>query len=137
MAAAKTPEAREEEKQRLWLASMEWGAHFGCHQKPERSLFLGRWQMPVCARCFGFWLGSLAAIPAALAGLARFWQVLLALPMAIDGLTQRFGQRESNNLLRYLTGWLAGFGYMAVLLKVLVRLPHIVWRGVRRWGFRR
>lgn len=127
---------REQKKQSLWLASMEWGARFGCHQKPERSLFVGRWQMPVCTRCFGFWLGSLAAIPAAFLGLARFWQGLLVLPMALDGLTQRFGSRTSNNPLRYLTGWLAGIGAMAVALKGLARLPRRLPRIARWWLFR-
>lgn len=106
----------QKEKERLWLKSMRAGAKTGCHQMPQRSLFIGKWQMPVCSRCLGIGLGSLLALPAA--GLRRpsIWQAGLMLPMAVDGLTQRYGQRESNNLLRFTTGWLAGFGYMSTLL---------------------
>ncbi len=29
-----------------------------CHQLPERSFHLHGWQLPVCARCFGLYLGA-------------------------------------------------------------------------------
>lgn len=105
---------------------MAWGAHFGCHQNPRRSLFLGRWQLPVCARCFGFLLGSHTALPFAFLGKARTLMGLLALPMAVDGLRQRFLGRPSNNLRRYLSGWLAGFGAVAAGLRLTPKLLGVV-----------
>ncbi|MDL2214195.1 DUF2085 domain-containing protein [Clostridia bacterium OttesenSCG-928-O13] len=106
----------ERDKQKLWLRGMATGAHTGCHQMPDRSLFLGKWQMPVCARCLGIGLGSLAAFAAAGLKKPHVRQSLLLLPLAVDGLTQRYGKRRSNNPLRYVTGWLGGFGYTSALL---------------------
>jgi uncharacterized membrane protein len=36
--------------------------------------------------------------------------MILLLPGGIDGITQMFGSRESNNLLRVITGLLLGIG---------------------------
>ena len=33
-----------------------------CHQRPERSFFLGSHQMPVCARCTGIYIGAAVAV---------------------------------------------------------------------------
>lgn len=118
----------EAKKQRIWLRAMALGAKTGCHQLPQRSLFWGSWQMPVCARCLGVGLGALAALPAAALRRGSFGRALLLLPMAVDGLSQRFGRRRSNPILRYATGWLAGFGYMSVLLTALFRLLRFLAR---------
>lgn len=45
-----------------------------CHQRPERSLHLAAAQLPVCARCFGLYLG------AALGAIGALW---LSVPRAI------------------------------------------------------
>lgn len=42
--------------------------------------------------------------------------LLLMLPSAVDGTTQMFGQRESTNRLRLITGILLGWG-----------VPLVVW----------
>lgn len=100
-------------------ASMRWRSLFGfiCHGRVERSLALFDIPMPICARCTGIYLGLLA-------GLAAFWFVrfvsaramrnvsLVALmPLAIDGLTQLTGLRESTNPLRVATGLIAGLAF--------------------------
>lgn len=88
-----------------------------CHSRPERSFsFRGR-KLPICSRCIGFYsfivLGVI--VPFLFSPLRALSYSLLFLvsifaigPMALDGITQLLGWRESNNLLRFLTGSLAG-----------------------------
>lgn len=45
-----------------------------CHQRPDRSFHLAAAQLPVCARCFGLYVGAAAGAIAALKGCAtRTW----------------------------------------------------------------
>jgi len=89
-----------------------------CHQMPQRSLFIFDHQMPVCARCTGIYL-ALASTGIVLSILLYLttikplpiWIFLLfLLPLAIDGGTQLIGLRQSTNIIRLLTGSLAGIG---------------------------
>lgn len=88
-----------------------------CHGRIERSLELFGVPMPICARCAGIYLGLMA-------GLAAFWLVqfvsekafriaafVAVTPLAIDGLTQLSGLRESTNELRIATGLIAGLAF--------------------------
>jgi uncharacterized membrane protein len=88
-----------------WLGDAE------CHQIAERSYFLNDNQMPFCARDLGIFFGIAAAF-----GLLTFYRfkinpifVIIALiPIGIDGGLQLVSDYESNNVLRLLTGALAG-----------------------------
>ena len=82
-----------------------------CHQHASRSFFLHGNQMPVCARCTSIFLFiGLTAI------FLMFYRVrmsmmlimLLILPMALDGGIQLITSYESTNILRFITGALAG-----------------------------
>lgn len=42
------------------------------------------------------------------------------IPVAIDGVTQYFGPRESTNPLRFITGFIGGVG-LIIFLKIIVR----------------
>ncbi|MBD3388480.1 MAG: DUF2085 domain-containing protein [Candidatus Altiarchaeales archaeon] len=89
-----------------------------CHQMPQRTLFIGGYPMPFCARDTGIYLGCM------MGGLAPLLKVRLPKPMksplfllasltplAVDGVTQTIlSLRESNNEIRMLTGILFGFG---------------------------
>ena len=101
-----------------------------CHQLSSRSLFIMGYQMPVCTRCFAiyfaFFIGCLVFQIGGFKRnkiISRWWFLVFILPMAIDGTTQLFRLRESNNYLRFLTGFLAGVivpfyvipGYYAVI----------------------
>jgi uncharacterized membrane protein len=92
--------------------------HFSfCHQKPERSFFWKGKQLPVCARCTGIHLGYLS-FPIFLFSfwtVSLFWTLILIIPTLIDGLTQAYWKRESNNLLRVVTGLMAGIGTMSLI----------------------
>jgi uncharacterized membrane protein len=85
-----------------------------CHGLAERSFELGGAVMPICARCTAIWSGLLFGSLTVLPFLRRGWRIrldillLLVSPLLIDGLTQAFGWRESTNMLRALTGFVAG-----------------------------
>lgn len=88
-----------------------------CHRKPERSFFWKGKQFPVCARCTGIHIGyiSFPLFLFSVFTLNIWWTILLILPTYIDGLTQAFFKRESNNLLRVTTGVVAGIGLMSMV----------------------
>jgi uncharacterized membrane protein len=89
-----------------------------CHGIEERCLSLWGSPMPICSRCVAIYgglaigvlafaaIGWLRTNPIGLRGLC-----LLIIPLAVDGITQAAGVRESTNELRLLTGILAGGGF--------------------------
>lgn len=106
-----------------------------CHRKPERSFFYKGHQFPVCARCTGFYISGIASII-----LFRYFYlpydltsliigIILLIPTAIDGTTQLFEMRESNNTLRFITGILGGIGlimvYEIILDFIYLNFPYL------------
>jgi uncharacterized membrane protein len=102
-----------------------------CHQLPERSFFSGGYQLPVCARDTGLYLGFIAAL-AALWLLHRGekptvpprWPILVLLglfiaSMAFDGVTSYAGLRETTNTLRLITGLLTGWALATIVVPML------------------
>lgn len=98
-----------------------------CHRMAERSFFWGSCQSPLCARCTAIEGGIiLGVIFLWLAGrkdgnrpFSPSGMVLAALsflPIAIDGVGSYLGFWQSNNLLRVLTGALAGYGLPGLFL---------------------
>ena len=84
-----------------------------CHRKPERSFFWKGKQFPFCARCTGIYLGYLS-IPVFIFVTMNLWlSLLLIVPTTLDGLTQAYFNRESNNILRLITGLMAGIGIIS------------------------
>ncbi len=83
---------------------------FFCHQLPERSFFFRGRQFPICARCTGILIGYLIGIIYILTfkEIHIFLELLLMLPLLIDGTLQYFGYFQSTNIRRLLTGILAG-----------------------------
>lgn len=83
---------------------------FFCHQLPERSFFFKGRQFPICARCTGILIGYLIGIIYILTfkELHIFLELLLMLPLLIDGTGQYLGYFQSTNVRRLLTGILAG-----------------------------
>lgn len=98
-----------------------------CDQIPSHSFFIGGYQICLCSRCLAIYSTILlAGIVLAAVRQARrvpaitWWIWLLTiLPLALDGGTQFFGWRESNNGLRVLTGIIFGIG------TALFTLPHL------------
>lgn len=101
-------------------AEMLWQIGYAlCHQLPERSLFIGGYQLPVCARDTGTMLGFGVVLLFYL--LAKRWRYakLPDLPVlvvagigfalfAFDGLSSYAGLRETSNAIRLVAG--LGFG---------------------------
>jgi uncharacterized membrane protein len=100
-------------------ASPKWRLPFRlmCHGMTERSFDLFGATMPICARCTGIYVGLIAGVvffalvPIVRERLLRVVLFAAAAPMAIDGLTQATGLRESTNLLRVATGFAAAFAF--------------------------
>jgi uncharacterized membrane protein len=99
-----------------------------CHQLPERSLQLFGAHLPLDARMTGIFIGALLGLfsPFFLRYPRPIWPWIVAFlllwPIAIDGVSQTILlMRESNNVLRMVTGILAGFGLFSVLAFELLR----------------
>jgi uncharacterized membrane protein len=100
------------------------GSAFGrvCHQRPERSFALLGRPLPVCARCFGLYLGLPAGllilpfVPRVAVGLGRRPRLLglFVLPMFLDVLFA-----GDHRLIRSITGLLASFP-----------VSYFLWRGL-------
>ena len=95
-----------------------------CHRLPDRTFKVKNWYFPVCSRCTGFYIGAFSYFI-----YVYFFYVdytptlimiafLMIIPTFLDGLTQFFGLRESNNILRLFTGLIGGVGF-AILVKAL------------------
>jgi uncharacterized membrane protein len=88
-----------------------------CHRMPERSIPFFGIEKYLCARCLGLSLGGSLGI--ILNQIGYYVSPILALicliPMLIDGFSQAFHLRESNNYLRLSTGFFFGFGLPSML----------------------
>ena len=95
-----------------------------CHRLPDRTFKIKNRYFPVCARCTGLYIGAFSYFI-----YVYFFYVdytptlimiafLMIIPTFLDGLTQFFGLRESNNILRLFTGLIGGVG-LAILVKAL------------------
>ncbi len=85
-----------------------------CHQIPERSFFLFGKQLPICIRCtaiqLSFTMSALIYIfSVEKREIPSKWYMIFALiPVALDGLTQMAGIRNSSVLMRIITGSIVG-----------------------------
>lgn len=77
---------------------------------PERSFFFKGNQFPICARCTGILIGYIIGIIyiVIFKELHIFLELLLMIPLLIDGTGQYLGYFQSTNVRRLLTGILAG-----------------------------
>lgn len=100
-----------------------------CHRIPERSFHYKNHQFPVCARCTGFYTGLAVfliynyfySINYTLTLLII--SIILLIPAAVDGFTQLLGLRESNNNLRFVTGFIGGIG-LIIIMKMSIRFLY-------------
>ncbi|WP_255590863.1 DUF2085 domain-containing protein [Methanobacterium spitsbergense] len=95
---------------------------------PSRTFRIGKWYFPVCSRCTGVYLGIFLCYL-----ITNFLHVnytvylvciatVVTAPTFIDAISQLFGFRESNNVLRFSTGLLAGFGLVIIAKSIKLYL---------------
>jgi len=101
-----------------------------CHQLPDRTLWIGGYYLPVCARDTGAYVGFLVGyslLPMRRkhsAGPPSLLIILMMLaPMVFDAGTQWIGLRTSTNEVRLFTGLLFGIGLAPFLVYVLSLIP--------------
>lgn len=101
---------------KLAVSNKSWTKYI-CHQRPERCFIINGKPMPICARCTGVYSGLIIGllIPIIIpliysidVNILFLILIISLIPMALDGVTQLIKIRESNNYLRFLTGFLAG-----------------------------
>ncbi len=83
-----------------------------CHTIAERSFFINGNQMPFCVRDVAIFLGMALGLGIALfirLPLKLWWLIGGLIPIGVDGVLQLLTSYESSNLLRLITGGLAGF----------------------------
>jgi uncharacterized membrane protein len=104
-----------------------------CHQMPERSFFIENRQFQICARCTGIIIGIIFGIilsPIFLflmnSYLLIFFIISTTLLISIDGITQLYKLRVSNNILRLITGVLWGISYIMILIVIIKYLFQVL-----------
>lgn len=95
-----------------------------CHGDPQRSFFWRGRLMPLCTRCSGLYYSMIPGIiisiplyilldPSPLVPISVF--LITQIPWSVDGVTQFYGLRRSNNYLRLTTGIIGGLGWGSTL----------------------
>lgn len=95
---------------RLFVDNLTLDKYWSCHQKQERSFFVMGRQFHICARCTGIFTGCIFSPFLCFLSceeIIKSFTFCFSI-MALDGFSQLFGWRESNNILRFITG--LGFG---------------------------
>lgn len=90
---------------------------FGCHCRSDRSFYRKGRKFPICARCTGELAGIISAAAAyAFAHFSLYACIALMIPMIADGLLQLKTRYESNNITRFVTGFLFGTGFITIII---------------------
>ena len=97
---------------------------FICHRIPERTFNIRGHYFPVCSRCTGFYIAAFSYFIFVYFFYVQYTAIMIIIaiimiiPTFLDGFTQLLGSRESNNMLRLLTGLIGGVG-LAILIKAI------------------
>ncbi len=100
-----------------------------CHRHPNRSLII-HGKPFLCYRCLSILIGYVS-IPLFL---SLKWSgpwylgLLFQIPMLVDGVTQYWKWRESNQILRIATGLLSGIGQSLQIILCASFITHILLR---------
>ncbi len=99
-----------------------------CHQYPSRCFYVFGSNMGLCSRCFSVYSTLLLCSICFLFYDTRLsWKqrsiiaLALIIPLIVDGTTQLYNLRASNNYLRLVTGILAGLSISVVFIS-----PYII-----------
>lgn len=110
----------------IYRKLFEAGCSIGCHQREDRSFFVGNWQFPVCARCTGVLFGQILMLGLLAVGvrISLILDLAFLAIMFIDWLVQYIGILQSTNIRRLITGLLAGSALTSVYFKILQMVLH-------------
>lgn len=89
-----------------------------CHGLPDRTIYFRNRPLPLCARCTGTLIGvfTLPIFHMNIITPSLPVMLVLGLPAFLDGATQFWGWRESNNKLRLVTGFLLGMSIACLIV---------------------
>lgn len=101
-----------------------------CHQMESRSFAVAGFQLAVCARCFGLYVGALAGVAAYPLARpltrrdmpGRAWLLAAAVPTGLDFALGLLGVWENTHLSRFLTALVLGAGAAFYVVPGLVDL---------------
>lgn len=115
-------------KIKAWAFLMRLGNRCGCHQREDRSFFVGEWQFPVCSRCTGILCGQIIAVILSIFEiLIPFWLDFIFLGlMFLDWYLQYKKIKESTNRRRWITGTLAGIAQISIIWNVVL-WGYTIW----------
>lgn len=99
-----------------------------CHRLPDRTFNICGYYFSVCSRCTGLYMGAISFYTCSLFLFVEYtiliilFALIITFPLILDGLTQFLGFRESNNGLRFITGFVAGVGIALLVsfFKILI-----------------
>jgi uncharacterized membrane protein len=117
--------------------------HYVCAQIPAHSFYLLGHQFGLCARNLSIYasmfLGSLIFVltKKRIPGIPWWVWVLMLLPIAVDGVTQMVGWRESTWELRVITGTLFGLGNVWFALPMMHKSLQETVSGPQAYYFER
>lgn len=109
-------------KIKTWAFLMRLGNRCGCHQREDRSFFLGQWQFPVCSRCTGILTGQVIGVILYIFSvrIPFYLSFLFLLIMFLDWFIQYKNIKESTNIRRFITGNLAGIAQISILINIVL-----------------
>ncbi len=102
-----------------------------CNQRSDRALHIGDFVFPLCYRCMGIWISLFGYFLLSLIFRPKQKKIMIALsiffifPCFIDGLAQTLSSYESKNIIRFITGFLAGSGTAMLLYYFLNKTFHL------------
>ena len=126
----------------LKLLKIEWDTQIGpilflniknrqvgfcfCHRRKDRSIWFFGLEKIFCSRCLGILIGGSFGLILVLFQyqIELIWSVLLLLPLCIDGSLQALQYRESNNIVRLITGFLFGVGLQFFLSTLFIFIKN-------------
>ncbi|XZF74192.1 DUF2085 domain-containing protein [Bacillus sp. AL-1R] len=99
-----------------------------CHRRQDRSFRISSYTFPLCARCTAILFGYLfLPFLFMIASFLYWWYIpILMFPLLIDGFTQKWNWRESNNFLRFITGLLFGIAQTILIIRSVLDLTKIL-----------
>jgi uncharacterized membrane protein len=119
-----------------WAGAVVYGiGSLICHQIPERSFHLGAFQLPVCARCLGIYLGASAGaafvwmrassgqpLIARAPATARRLAIAAAIPTLVTVILELAGIWHTSNITRAVAGFPLGVMVTLVVMSALATL---------------